>query len=87
MATRTAKRPGKTTRGSRAPVVWAATRKGLFRVARGASGWRIADVHFLGDPVSLVHADPRDGAVTAVIDHGHFGIKLHRSRDAGRAWS
>lgn len=76
-----------TKKGGRTPSVWAATRKGLFRVAKGAGGWRIADVHFLGDPVAIVHADPRDGAVYAVIDHGHFGIKMHRSPDGGRTWT
>ncbi len=64
----------------------AATRKGLFRVARGAGGWKIDAVRFLGDNVTLVHPDPRDGTLLAALDHGHFGVKLHRSADAGNTW-
>jgi hypothetical protein len=30
--------------------------------------------------------DPRDGAWYVVLDHGHFGIKLHRSDDRGASW-
>ena len=33
-----------------------ATRKGLFELARGGRGWEVADVQFLGDPVSAVLA-------------------------------
>jgi hypothetical protein len=67
--------------------LWAATRKGLFSVTGGASGWRIERVSFLGDPVSIVLPDPRDGAVYAALDHGHFGAKLHRSDDQGATWT
>lgn len=64
------------------------TRKGLFTVARGAGGWAIADVDFLGDNVSLTLTDPRDGRTYAALDHGHFGVKLHRSTGAenGAGW-
>jgi len=63
------------------------TRKGLFQVARAASGrWTVASVSFLGDNVTLVLADPRDGAWYAALDHGHFGAKLHRSDDRGASW-
>jgi hypothetical protein len=60
-----------------------ATRKGLFTVARGASGWAISAAEFLGDNVSIALHDPRDGARYAALDHGHFGVKLHRSTGAG----
>jgi hypothetical protein len=63
-----------------------ATRKGLFRVDRGADGWRVAQTAFLGDPVTMVLADPRDGALYAALEHGHFGAKLHRSEDGGETW-
>jgi len=60
------------------------TRKGLFRVVRnGAGTWDIARVDFLGDNVSLAIADPRDGRVYAALDHGHFGVKMHRSNGSG----
>ncbi len=63
------------------------TRKGLFEVAPGPSGWAIQRVHFLGDNVSLALADPRDGTWLAALDHGHFGVKLQRSPDRGGRWS
>ena len=62
------------------------TRKGLFTVRRGKGRWAIDRVPFLGDNVTLAHADPRDGAWYAALDHGHFGVKLHRSEDEGATW-
>ncbi len=60
------------------------TRKGLFTFGRHSAGsWRPAANHFLGDRVSLTMVDPRDGACYAALDHGHFGVKLHRSDDGG----
>lgn len=64
----------------------AATRKGLFTIERGTSGWSIARTHFLGDNCTLVMHDPRDGSLLAALDHGHFGVKMHRSRDNGQSW-
>ena len=61
-----------------------ATHKGLFELARGHGIWEVANVHFLGDPVSAVLADA-DGAVYAGLDLGHFGAKLWR-RDPAGAW-
>lgn len=63
-----------------------ATRKGLFTVDRGTSGWSIARTSFLGDNCTLVMHDPRDGSLLAALHHGHFGCKLHRSTDAGATW-
>lgn len=62
-----------------------ATRKGLFTVARNGSGWKVESVDFLADHVSMVLADPRDGALYAALDHGHFGVKLHK-RGSNSAW-
>ena len=62
------------------------TRKGLFTVDRSASGWRIGAPSFLGDPVSLALADPRDGTWYAALNLGHFGCKLRRSTDQGNTW-
>lgn len=67
-------------------AVYAATRKGLFRVARTASGWGIDSVSFLGDSVSLVCPDARSGALYAALELGHFGVKLHKSLDRGKTW-
>lgn len=61
-----------------------ATRKGLFTVSRsGAGSWGITGTDFLGDNVSLTLTDQRDGRTYAALDHGHFGVKLHRSKDDG----
>ncbi len=64
-----------------------ATRKGLFTLERGASGWAIGAVNFLGDNCTLVMHDPRSGNLLAALDHGHFGVKMHRSKDGGASWS
>ncbi|MBM3817645.1 MAG: exo-alpha-sialidase [Acidimicrobiia bacterium] len=72
-----------------------ATRKGLFTLERGEqrrqgvagdSEWAIARTSFLGDNCTLVMHDPRDGSLLAALDHGHFGVKMHRSRDEGATW-
>jgi photosystem II stability/assembly factor-like uncharacterized protein len=62
------------------------TRKGLFTAAKNGSGWSIADAHFLGDNVTLALHDKRDGTDYAALNHGHFGVKLHR-RDRKGAWT
>ena len=59
------------------------TRKGLFRVVRMHGKWDIERVDFLGDNVSLTLTDPRNGRHYAALDHGHFGVKLHRSTATG----
>ncbi|AMO98485.1 putative glycosyl hydrolase [Collimonas arenae] len=61
---------------------WIATRKGLFELVRRAGKWDFAATAFLGEPVTMVLPDPRDGAIYAALSLGHFGAKLHR-RDAG----
>jgi hypothetical protein len=70
------------------------TRKGLFILERGTGspkaglggGWRVAHTAFVGDPITIVLADPRDGTLYAGISLGHFGCKLHRSSDGGATW-
>jgi hypothetical protein len=65
-----------------------ATRKGLFSITRQQSGrWEVTAVAFVGDNVPMVFPDPRDGAIYAALGHGHFGTKMHRSRDAGATWT
>lgn len=61
------------------------TRKGLFTV-HGGAGWRIAETAFLGDNVTLALHDRRSGYQYAALDHGHFGVKLHR-RERGGEWT
>ena len=62
-----------------------ATHKGLFELARGHGIWEVANVQFLGDPVSAVLADV-DGAVYAALDLGRVahikGTRFH-PRDGG----
>ncbi|MCG2585793.1 exo-alpha-sialidase [Massilia sp. TS11] len=60
-----------------------ATRKGLFTLERGGAAWQVAATAFLGDPVSAVLADARDGSLYAALNLGHFGVKLHRRDAAG----
>lgn len=60
------------------------TRKGLFTVARNG-GWAISGTAFLGDNVTLAMRDPRSSNEYAALDHGHFGVKLHR-RKPGEDW-
>lgn len=61
-------------------TLYVGTRKGLFTLRDG----EIARVSFLGTPVTAVL--PRDGSLHAAVGHGHFGAKLHRSRNAGESW-
>jgi len=63
-----------------------ATRKGLLGFARDGADWRLTRSAFLGDPVTVVLPDGRDGAVYAGLNLGHFGVKLHRSDDGGETW-
>ncbi|MEQ8356920.1 MAG: hypothetical protein RH942_15365 [Kiloniellaceae bacterium] len=65
--------------------LYVATRKGLFQAAIGADG-AARCLGFLGDPVSAILHDPRDGALYAALNLGHFGAKLHRSDDNGASW-
>jgi photosystem II stability/assembly factor-like uncharacterized protein len=68
-------------------TVLIATRKGLFQYDIGAATPTIVASHFLGSPVSTVMVDRRDGAWYAGLDHGHFGVKIHRSDDRGASWA
>lgn len=61
-----------------------ATRKGLFLATETRAGWQLGDPEFRGVGVSMALFDPRDGALYAALDHGHFGAKIHRR--AGRKW-
>ncbi len=60
-----------------------ATRKGLFELRRRGGLWDVAEVAFLGDPVSAVLA--QGATVYAALDLGHFGAKLWR-KDGDGPW-
>ncbi len=69
--------------------IYVATRKGLFVCERRKgtdAPWAIVGTAFLGDPVTMVLPDARDGRVYAALNLGHFGVKLHRSADGGATW-
>lgn len=66
--------------------LYVATRKGLLTFGRAAGAWSMQDTAFIGDPVTFVLHDPRDGALYAALNLGHFGVKLHRSRNNGKTW-
>ena len=66
--------------------IYLGTRKGLFRLAPRGQRWEIERVWFEGDHVSMLLADPRDGTLYAALMHGHFGVKMQRSRDRGESW-
>src|SRR5271167_2110513 len=70
-----------------ADAIQVATRKGLFSLAPGAGGYAVERVSFLGDPVTMVLEDRRDGALYVALNLGHFGVKLHRSDDGGANWT
>ena len=63
-----------------------ATRKGLISLVRKNDGWSITRTDFPGVAVTATLYDKRDGTLYAMLKHGHFGSKLHRSQDDGRTW-
>lgn len=63
-----------------------ATRKGLIHVEQQGGRWQPTQTAFLAEPVSMCFADHRDGSWYAALRLGHFGPKLHRSRDRGHSW-
>ncbi len=64
-----------------------ATRKGLLSYEKTADGgWRPRPPLFLGDPVTLVMTDPRNGDQYAALNLGHFGVKLHRAAAGSDDW-
>ncbi len=67
--------------------LYLATRKGLFTAERnGADSWTLVASAFVGDSVTMLLDDPRDGTLYAALNLGHFGVKLHRSEDGGKNW-
>lgn len=69
------------------PLLLLGTRKGLLIARHTDAGWTLdPTVHFAGVPVPYAARDPRDGALWAALEHGHWGPKLHRSTDGGNTW-
>src|SRR5450631_2174455 len=63
-----------------------ATRKGLLTLARKGGRWTLVRTDFPGIPLTAALNDARDGTLYAMLKHGHFGTKLHRSDDDGKSW-
>lgn len=66
-----------------APTIWVGTRKGLFAVRKGASGWNLGAPRFPGEPVSQFARDAKTGECYAALRLGHFGVKVWKGTDAG----
>lgn len=70
--------------------IYVATRKGLFTIDRTGAGpqsaWKVARTAFLGDNASMVLPSGGGETLHIALGHGHFGVKMHRSRDAGETW-
>ena len=62
-----------------------ATRKGLISMRKNG-GWTIERTDFPGVAVTAALHDARDNTLYAMLKHGHFGAKLHRSDDEGKTW-
>jgi hypothetical protein len=59
----------------------------LFQATRASGGWRLELAGFLGEPVTMMLSDRRDGATYAALNLGHFGVKLHRREAGARGWT
>ena len=66
--------------------LFVATRKGLLEYSMESGAWACTRQSFVGDPVTAVLRDGRDGSLYAALNLGHFGVKMHRSDDGGATW-
>ncbi len=63
------------------------TRKGLFIFDRTEAGqWQPQAPALLGDPVTMLLVDPRNGDQFAALNLGHFGVKLYRAASGSCDW-
>ncbi len=63
------------------------TRKGLVVYQLKNNEWQFQETHFKGIPVTIAYVDERNDNWWACLDHGHWGVKLHRSSDQGKNWT
>jgi ligand-binding sensor domain-containing protein len=68
-------------------IMLVSTRKGLVIAEKKVNSWTILESHFDAIPVTFSYEDPRNGHWWVALDHGHWGIKLHKSEDKGKSWS
>ncbi len=59
------------------------TRKGLIEARKRANGWALSHPALKGLPVPYAVRDARNGSIWASLDHGHWGVKLARSKNDG----
>ena len=57
------------------------SRKGLIVYKKQGQQWEYHTTHFLGIPVTLADYDPYTATWWALLNHGHWGCKIHRSKD------
>ena len=60
------------------------SRKGFFTFGKSKGQWRQTESEFLGIQIPMLLPDSRSGSCFAVVDHGHFGSKLHRRKKGGK---
>jgi hypothetical protein len=62
------------------------TRKGLVIYTEKNGKWQYDCLHFHGIPICLSYYNPLNDTLWAFQDHGHWGIKMSRSKDFGKSW-
>src|SRR3954469_9099766 len=73
-------------RSAMSDTLYVGARKGFFTIEKPAGRWSYGEPEFLGDPVTAVLRDSRDGTLYAALNLGHFGVKMRRSDDGGKTW-
>src|SRR5262245_20895899 len=68
------------------PRILVGTRKGSFLVSKKGRHWQPELAGHAGQGVNFVARDPHGGTLWAALGHGHWGAKLSRSTDGGKAW-
>jgi hypothetical protein len=63
------------------------TRKGFVAYHLQNNQWKVENLSFEGVPVSIAYSDSRNNTWWACLDHGHWGVKLHCSKDRGNTWN
>jgi photosystem II stability/assembly factor-like uncharacterized protein len=63
-----------------------ASRKGLFVYKLAGSSWKLEKHHFDGVKTTYVNVDPRTKHVWLGMAHGHWGPKIHVSKNKGKTF-
>lgn len=62
------------------------TNKGLLILEQHGKDWQLVCEAHRAIPISYAMRDHRTDTLWACLDNGHWGAKLHRSRDGGGEW-